>query len=505
MRRRPVVLIIRDGWAIAQDHRWDATYHAQTPNHDRYFARFGYTTLSCSGSDVGLPEGIMGNSEVGHTNIGAGRVVVQESLHIREEVKSGRFFKNPVLKAVMEHCVVRGVSLHLMGLCSDGIVHSDLAHLEALLKMAADAGVGRVFVHCFLDGRDTPPRSARIYLETVSRWCSFYGARVATIIGRYWAMDRDKRWDRTRIAYLAIAEGEADFHADTPLSSLEKAYNRGETDEFVKPTVVGDYGGMERGCGVIFFNFRADRARQLTKALILPDFKEFSRPRFIAPSFASFTLYEDGLPAPHAFELPPVLDSLGEVVSRAGLRQFRTAETEKYAHVTYFFNSGRETPFPGEDRLLVPSPKVATYDMKPEMSAYEVTEELLKRLGDYDFVVVNYANGDMVGHTGVFEAAVAACEAVDECLGRIVEATIGLDGVSIITADHGNCETMRTPTNSPHTYHTKNPVHFCVVDGRKVWKYRSGGRLADIAPTILFFLDLPVPERMTGKNLVLED
>jgi len=499
--RRPVVLVIRDGWAISADHRWDATYHAATPNHDRLFRQFGYTTLACSGRDVGLPDSVMGNSEVGHTNIG---IVVQESLHIREEVHSGRFFKNPVLSAVVQHCRTRKKALHLMGLCSDGLVHSDLAHLEALLKMAAEAEVETVFVHCFLDGRDTPPKSAERYLRTVQGWCEQFGAKIATVTGRYWAMDRDRRWKRTEVAYRAVAEGRAHFRAPDAVSALSQAYSRGETDEFVKPTLIGDYRGMEERCGVIFFNFRADRARQLTKALVLPDFAEFPRPRFLNPRFASFTLYERDLPVPHAFELPPIVHNLGETISRAGLKQFRTAETEKYAHVTYFFNSGREEPYPLEDRLLIPSPKVATYDLKPEMSAFEVTENLLARLPDYDFVVVNFANGDMVGHTGVFEAAVAACEAVDECLGRVVEATMRIDGVTIITADHGNCETMRDANGNPHTYHTKNPVHFCVVDPRKRWRYRNGGRLADIAPTVLFLLGLPVPKEMTGRNLLLE-
>ena len=503
--RRPLVLVIRDGWAIAKDHRWDATYHAATPNHDRLFAKFGYTQLACSGRDVGLPDGVMGNSEVGHTNIGAGRIVVQESLHIREQIRSGAFFRNPALTSVMRYCKSRGVALHLMGLCSDGIVHSDLAHLEALLKMAREAGIATVFVHCFLDGRDTPPRSAKPFLETVERWCRAFGASVATVIGRYWAMDRDRRWQRTASAYMAIAEGRGEYSSPDAVSALTAAYQRGETDEFVKPTVIAGYSGMETGCGVVFFNFRADRARQLTKALVLPDFAEFERPRFVNPHFVSFTPYEKGLPVPHAFELPPINNNLGEVVSRAGLRQFRTAETEKYAHVTYFFNSGREEPYPNEDRLLIPSPKVATYDLKPEMSARYVTEQLLQRLPHYDFVVVNYANGDMVGHTGVFEAAVRACEVVDECVGKVVEATTALGGVCIITADHGNCEVMKDENGTPHTYHTTNPVHFCVVDPQKVWRYRSGGRLADIAPTVLFFLGLDVPPQMTGRNLVLED
>ena len=501
--RRPVVLVIRDGWGIASERTWDATFHAKTPNHDRIFARFGVSHLLCHGRHVGLPDGVMGNSEVGHTNLGAGRVVVQESLHIRQEVESGRFFDNETLKSVIEHCKGGEAGLHLMGLCSDGIVHSDMAHLEALLRMAAAAGLRSVFVHCFLDGRDTPPRSARPYLTRIRKWCAEHTGRVATVSGRYYAMDRDRRWERTRLAYEAIAEAGGRVATDA-LSALAAAYDRGESDEFVEPTIVSGYRGARERDGFIFFNFRADRARQITEALVLPDFSEFERRRFLDPVFASFTLYEERLPVPHAFHLPPVLNNLASVLSAEGVRQFRTAETEKYAHVTYFFNSGEEEPYPLEDRLLVPSPKVATYDLKPEMSACEVTDALVRRLGDYDFVVVNFANGDMVGHTGVFEAAIKAVEAVDDCVGRVVEEAFRLGRVVIITADHGNCECMRTEDGTPHTYHTTNPVHFCVADAEAGPRpLREQGVLADVAPTVLRLLGIEKPPEMTGRSMLL--
>jgi len=504
--KRPVVLIIRDGWAVADDHRWDATYHARTPNHDALFRRFGTSRLLCHGRSVGLPDGVMGNSEVGHLNIGAGRVVKQESLHIREEIENGDFFRNERLLSVIRDGKPR---VHLMGLASDGIVHSDLEHLHALLKMTAKFGVEEVYLHLFLDGRDTPPKSALKYIRTVEKWCKDFGARIASVSGRYYAMDRDRRWDRTEKAFNAIVSAVSERSAKDAEEALEIAYSLGETDEFVTPTVIKgetfSYMGMEDGDGIVFFNFRADRARQLTKALVLEDFRDFRRTKFVRPNIVTFTLYDEDLPVPFAFSLPPIENNLGSVLSDAGLRQFRTAETEKYAHITYFFNSGIEEPYPGEERLLIPSPKVATYDLKPEMSAYQVTDALIQRLkkGEYDFILVNYANCDMVGHTGVWEAAVRAVEVVDECVGRVVDEVFSVGGVALVTADHGNAETMRSD-GEPHTYHSTNPVHFCVCDPNGRHKTRPDGILADIAPTVLHLLGVEKPSEMTGTSLLVE-
>lgn len=503
--RRPVVLIIRDGWAVADDHRWDATYHASTPNHDRLFSEYGVSRLLCHGRSVGLPDGIMGNSEVGHLNIGAGRIVKQESLHIREESENGGFFKNEHLLSVIRDGKPR---LHFMGLASDGIVHSDLQHLHALLLMAKRYSVEEVYLHLFLDGRDTPPKSALKYIKTVEEWCRTYNARVATVCGRYYAMDRDRRWERTEKAYNAVVSAVSERTAKNAKEALRIAYDSGETDEFVTPTVIKgerfSYTGMEEGDGVVFFNFRADRARQLTKALILEEFNEFNRSRFVRPNLVTFTLYDDDIPAPYAFSLPPIRNNLGRVLSKAGIRQFRTAETEKYAHVTYFFNSGEEEPYPGEDRLLVPSPKVATYDLKPEMSAYEVTNALIRRIKEekYQFLLVNYANCDMVGHTGDWEATIRAVEVVDECVGKVVDTVLDTGGIAVITADHGNAESMRI-NDTPHTYHTKNPVHFCICNPDKKMESRSEGILADIAPTLLQLLGIDQPPEMTGNSMLL--
>ncbi|MCX7702983.1 MAG: 2,3-bisphosphoglycerate-independent phosphoglycerate mutase, partial [Planctomycetota bacterium] len=500
-----------DGWAVEEGGRWNATTHARTPNHKRLFERFGASRLLCHGRYVGLPDGIMGNSEVGHSNIGAGRIVKQESLHIREKVENGEFFKNEVLLSVMRKCRESGGALHLMGLCSDGIVHSDIEHLRALLKMARQNRVSKVYLHLFLDGRDVAPKSALKYIRQVEEWCKEYGGKVATVGGRYWGMDRDKRWERTKIAYDAIVWGKGERFEESAEEALENAYRRGETDEFVKPVVIRNkefvYKGMEKGDGVIFFNFRADRGRQLTRALVADNFNEFERKydEKLKERMATFTLYDGALDVPYAFSLPPVEKNLGKVLSENGLKQFRIAETEKYAHVTYFFNNGREVPYDGEERLLIPSPKVATYDMKPEMSAYEVTDALLKRLDERvdDFVVVNYANCDMVGHTGVFEAAVKAVEVVDECVGRVVECVFRLGGVVVVTADHGNCEVMQDEEGSPHTYHTLNPVHFCIADSRgNRYKLRESGVLADVAPTVLDLLGLEKPDEMSGESMI---
>jgi 2,3-bisphosphoglycerate-independent phosphoglycerate mutase len=507
--RKPIVLIIRDGWAIAKDKKWDATEHAKTPNHRRLFERFGVSRLLCHGRFVGLPDGVMGNSEVGHSNIGAGRIVKQESLHIREKIESGEFFKNKALVSVVEWCAKNSNALHLMGLCSDGIVHSDIEHIKALLQLAKNFCVKKVYLHLFLDGRDTPPKSALKYIRTVENWCKDFDAKVATVSGRYYAMDRDKRWERVHPAYDALVCGISRRQEKTAEDALFAAYGVGETDEFVYPTVIKNssfaYEGMKDNDGVIFFNFRADRARQLLRALFEEKFDKFERCRYLPLRIATFTLYDETLPIPYAFSLPQVENSLAKVLSDNGLRQFRIAETEKYAHVTYFFNNGRETPYPGEERLLIPSPKVATYDLKPEMSAYEVTDSLIKRLNEKkdEFVVVNFANCDMVGHTGVWEATVKAVEVVDECVGRVVTQVLAMKGVAIITADHGNCDSMKSEDGSCHTYHTANPVHFCVVDSEKTHKLRKEGILADIAPTVLELFGLEKPIEMSGTSLLL--
>ncbi|MDK2855625.1 MAG: 2,3-bisphosphoglycerate-independent phosphoglycerate mutase [Bacillota bacterium] len=507
---RPIVLIVMDGWGERGEREGNAVALAQTPNIDGYLKKYPHTLLGAAGEDVGLPAGQMGNSEVGHLNLGAGRIVYQELTRISRAIREGTFFTNPVLTEAMAKA--RGQSLHLMGLLSDGGVHSHIEHLFAFLELAKRSGLGRVYVHAFLDGRDVPPACARRYLEELEKKCAELSiGEIATISGRYYAMDRDRRWERTALAYRALVHGQGET-APSAQAALEAAYARGETDEFVRPTVIlrqdgTPRGRIEDGDVVIFFNFRPDRARQLTRALIEADFAGFDRgPRVPRVHFVCLTQYDETFAAPVAFPPEELRDTLGEYLAAKGLKQLRIAETEKYAHVTFFFSGGEEKPFPGEERRLIPSPKVATYDLKPEMSAYEVTDALLKELGEreYDLVVLNYANADMVGHTGSLEAAIRAVEAVDACVGRVVQAVLERGGAAIITADHGNAEEMIDPvTGEPHTAHTTNPVPFILVTpepGR--WGLRRG-RLADVAPTILELLGLPRPEAMTGKSLLV--
>ncbi len=509
---RLCMLMILDGWGINPNTGQSAILQADTPNLDALAAGFPRTSLTCFGPAVGLPEGIMGNSEVGHLNIGAGRVVCQDLLRIDLAIEKGEFFQNPVLTDIMSGVKKKGSALHLMGLVSDGGVHSQLTHLQALLDMARGLDLERVFVHAILDGRDTPPDSGAGYLETVGAHIERhrFGA-IATVCGRYYAMDRDKRWDRTERAFRLYTRAEG-IQAHRPVEAVREAYGRNETDEFIQPVVVTEKDGtpvarIADGDGVIFFNFRADRARQITRAFTDPGFAEFSRDPL--PSLAGWvcmTLYDESFDLPVAFA-PQHLDRiLGEVLSDSGLRQLRIAETEKYAHVTYFFNGGEETPFGGEDRCLIPSPReVATYDLKPEMSAPALTEEVLSRVasGGYDVIVLNFANMDMVGHTGMMAAAVSACRTVDRCVGKIVSAVRDRGGAVLVTADHGNADQMVDEAGKPHTAHTLHPVPFILVDDRrKDAVLRGDGVLADIAPTMLEILGIEQPEEMTGRSLI---
>ncbi len=506
----PLVLVILDGWGLGPEGEGNAIARAKKPNMDYFVKNYPHTVLSTSGEDVGLPDGQMGNSEVGHLNIGAGRIVYQEFTRITKAIKDGSFFNNEQLLAAIRHVQGHDSSLHLMGLLSDGGVHSHISHLFALLELARRHGLKKVYVHCFLDGRDVPPANALEYIgELENRLADLGVGRIATVMGRYYAMDRDRRWERTKMAYAALVLGEG-LQAAGAAEAVVKSYERQETDEFVRPTVIVDQNGepvgrVQDNDAVIFYNFRPDRARQLTRAFVDEDFTGFARPAGRPRVyFVCLTLYDKTIQAPVAFAPHDLKNTLGEVLSAHGLSQLRLAETEKYAHVTFFFNGGVETPFPGEDRLLIPSPKVATYDQKPEMSAPEVTEAFLERLasGKYQVIIMNYANADMVGHTGDLKAAMKAIETVDQCLGKVVKAVQAKGGVVIITADHGNADEMLDGQNgSAHTAHTTNPAPFILIN-RDLNRVRlRPGRLENIAPTILRLLGLPQPPEMTGKPL----
>jgi 2,3-bisphosphoglycerate-independent phosphoglycerate mutase len=510
----PVLLAILDGWGVGEQTKSNAVHMAHTPNMDRWQREYPATTLQAHNGAVGLPEGQMGNSEVGHLNIGAGRVVYQDFTRINKAISTGGFFTNPVLNQAVARAAKHGAALHLLGLVSDGGVHSHLNHLKGLVDLAARSGVGRIYIHAFMDGRDTPPKSGAGYLEELQNHLSRLGAgQIATVIGRYYAMDRDNRWERVQLAWQALVEGQG-LRASEPVAAVRQAYERGENDEFIKPLVIEQQGRpvatIADGDVVISFNFRADRVRQLTRAFTEPDFHGFScRKRPHLAEYATFTRYDKNFALPVAFPPAALTRILGEEVSRHQLRQLRIAETEKYAHVTYFFNGGREQPFPLEDRFLVPSPQeVATYDQKPEMSAFEVTEALLAhvRANDYSLVVLNFANCDMVGHSGIFAAAVKACEAVDQCLGGLVQEFTSRGGIAIITADHGNAEIMHdTITAGPHTAHSLNPVPFVLIsEQHRHRQLRRDGALKDIAPTVLHLLGLPVPAEMEGNCLIEE-
>ncbi|MDD5090552.1 MAG: 2,3-bisphosphoglycerate-independent phosphoglycerate mutase [Candidatus Wallbacteria bacterium] len=505
------MFIIRDGWGYSEKTDKNAVYLARTPFTDKIMAEHPHTLLACSGMDVGLPKGLMGNSEVGHLNLGAGRIVYQAIARIDAAIEDGSFFANPELISAIEAARAGNKALHLMGLLSDGGVHSHMNHIFALLELAKKLNLKKVFIHAFLDGRDVPPRCAKTYVEQLENRCSALGiGEIATIGGRYWGMDRDKRWDRVETAYAAITESRG-VTAQSAMEAVDQGYARDENDEFIKHTVIMKNGKptavIEDGDSVIFFNFRPDRARQMTWALNLDDFSGFERK--VRPTLSKFVCmcqYDEAHPEiPVAFGKENLSDLLADVLGKAGLSQLRIAETEKYAHVTYFFNGGEEKSFPGEERILVPSPKVATYDLKPEMSAFEVTDKVLEAIREdrFDLIVLNFANCDMVGHTGFLDAAVKAVETVDTCCSQIHDLFVGeKNGALLISADHGNAEQMWDfVSNCPHTAHTTNPVPFIAINtGAK--SLRSGGRLADVAPTILDLLGVKQPEAMTGKSLL---
>jgi 2,3-bisphosphoglycerate-independent phosphoglycerate mutase len=504
---KPLVLIILDGFGHSDSHEGNAIYAAKMPVMDRLYATQPHGLISGSGMDVGLPDGQMGNSEVGHMNLGAGRVVYQDFTRVTKSIRDGDFFKNPTICSAVDKAVSAGKAVHILGLLSEGGVHSHQDHLVAMVELAAQQGAEKIYLHAFLDGRDTPPRSAKASLQLMdSTFAKLGKGRTATIIGRYFAMDRDNRWDRVACAYNLIVDGTSEFQADTSEAGLAAAYERGENDEFVKATSIGDKVKVEDGDAVIFMNFRADRARELTRVFVEDDFKDFERARQAKlAGFVMLTQYAASIPAPSAFAAGSLKNVLGEYLSDNGKTQLRIAETEKYAHVTFFFSGGREEPFPGEERILIPSPKVATYDLQPEMSAPEVTDKIVDAIENqrFDVIIVNYANGDMVGHSGILQAAIKAVEYLDVCVGRIVTALDKVDGEALITADHGNVEQMSDEnTGQPHTAHTSEPVPFIYV-GKRDFKVREGGVLADVAPTMLQLLDMKKPEEMTGHSILV--
>lgn len=505
MSKTPTVLIIMDGFGLREEPEGNAVLNASTPNLDRIFSENPGCRLSASGLDVGLPEGQMGNSEVGHTNIGAGRVVFQDLPRITKSIRDGEFFLNEAYVSAMDACAAKGTSLHIMGLLSNGGVHSHIDHIFALLDMAKQKGLAKVYVHAFLDGRDVPPSSGKGFVEHLQAKCEELGnAKIGMISGRYYAMDRDKRWDRVQKAYDALVVGEAPFEPD-PVKAVQESYDAGITDEFVLPVLCCKEALISENDSVIFANFRPDRAREITRCLVDPDFTDIARKKGVFPlTYVCTTSYDATMPnVSVAFPHHELTNIFGEYISRLGLTQLRIAETEKYAHVTFFFNGGVEQVFPGEDRVLIPSPSVATYDLKPEMSAQEVTDACVKRIesGNYDVIILNFANCDMVGHTGVYAAAVKAVETVDACVGRVVDATSRMGGISLITADHGNAERMMEEDGlTPYTAHTTNLVPFYIVGANVTLR---DGKLADIAPTMLDLMGLKKPAEMGGETLIL--
>ena len=503
--KHPLMLMILDGFGYNPETKGNAIYTAKTPNLDKLFAENPHTLIGASGLDVGLPDGQMGNSEVGHTNIGAGRVVYQELTRISKEIREGEFFQNEALCGAMDSAVKADKAVHLIGLLSDGGVHSHIEHLFALIDLAKQRGVQKLYVHALLDGRDTPPESGKGYVQQLCDKLRETGVgMVATVMGRYYAMDRDNRWERVEKAYDAMVCGEGEFVGD-PVEAVQKSYDAGVTDEFVVPVVCAHGAEVSEGDSMIFFNFRPDRAREITRTFVDPEFSGFARKKGYFPvHYVCFTEYDATMPNVEiAFKPQDLVNTFGEYIGEQGLTQLRIAETEKYAHVTFFFNGGNEKPYKNEDRALINSPKVATYDLQPEMSAYLVTDEVVKRIESdkYDVIILNFANCDMVGHTGVFEAAVKAVEAVDACVGRVVEAMRAKGGIVLLTADHGNADRMLAEDGTPFTAHTTNPVPFMVI-GKPDAKLREGGRLADIAPTMLKLLGLAVPAEMDGKSLI---
>ena len=519
-RPRPFVLIVMDGWGINPRKEGNAIALARTPNIDRLAREWPHTAVKTSGAAVGLPEGQMGNSEVGHQNIGAGKRVLQDYTRVSESIRDGSFFSNPALLKAIEHVKKNSSQLHICGLLGNGGVHAHESHLEALLRLAHMHDIERVYIHSFTDGRDTSPTGGIEFMRQLQTRAGEIGgahaAKVATVSGRYYAMDRDNRWDRTGMTYFAMTRGEGQ-HANSAVEAIQQSYDKGITDEFIIPTVIIEdnhpVAVVKAGDALIHYNFRPDRARQLTKAFVMKELPpqaegKFNRgPRIEDLQYVMMTEYEEGLDAEVAYRADEVEMPLARVISEAGLRQFHTAETEKYAHVTYFINGRRETPFPGEERLLVPSPKVPTYDLQPEMSAAGVTDTAVEhiRSGQYDLVIMNYANADMVGHTGVIEAAIKAVEVVDTGVGRVVEATLAMGGGLLVTADHGNAEQLiEYDTGKPFTAHTTYPVPlYLVVPSLANARLRTDGILADVSPTILQILAIPQPKDMTGKSLIL--
>jgi len=509
-RKKTRVLIILDGWGYREDPQDNAIFHARKPTWDQLWSSAPKALISGSGLDVGLPVGQFGNSEVGHMALGSGRVDFQSITRIDLDIEQGTFFTNPVYTAAIDKAIAAGKAIHVLGLLSSGGVHSHENHIHAMVELAAKRGAKQVYVHAFLDGRDTPPRSAENSLRALSaKMEQLQCGRIATIIGRYFAMDRDNRWDRVQSAYDLLTQAKADYRADSAVDGLRAAYERGEDDEFVKATVIQKSGDdavtISDGDAVIFMNFRADRAREITRAFVQKDFSGFVRAR--CPQLAAFVMtteYAADIDALCAYPSQTMTNSLGEYLSKLNKTQLRIAETEKYAHVTFFFSGGREELFPGEERILVPSPHVATYDQQPEMSAPAVTDKLVEAIksGKFDLIVCNYANGDMVGHTGIFAAAVKAVEALDTCLGRVVAAVREVDGEALITADHGNCEQMMDyDSGQVHTQHTTDLVPFIYIGSRQLTLQPNGGKLADVAPTLLALMGIPQPAEMTGHNL----
>lgn len=509
MNYRPTMLMILDGYGLRSEKHGNAIASAKKPNLDKIFKNWPNTQISASGSDVGLPDGQMGNSEVGHLNIGAGRIVYQDLTRISKAISDGDFFKNPVMENAIASCIEKNSALHLMGLLSDGGVHSHIDHLCALIKMAKQRNISQVYIHAFLDGRDVPPCSAGEYITTLEAKMAEIGlGKIATIAGRYYAMDRDKRWERVEQAYNAMTSG-AELYAKSASEALENAYQRGENDEFVKPTSIFSENEkpslVQDGDSVVFFNFRPDRAREITRCFVDDHFTGFSRkarPKDI--NFVCMTQYDATMPGVNVAFPPQTLENtLGEYISSLGLKQLRIAETEKYAHVTFFFNGGVEKENPGEDRILIDSPKVATYDLQPEMSAHLVTDQVINQIksGKYDLIILNYANPDMVGHTGIMPAATKAIEAVDTCVGRVVDTMLDCGGQILLTADHGNAELEEDENGCPVTAHTTNPVPLVCIRKEPV-PLLSGGRLCDLAPTLLELMNLPQPVEMTGRSLI---
>ncbi len=502
--KQPLTLIIMDGFGYNPDSYGNAIMAAATPNLSRLFAENPTTHIGASGLDVGLPDGQMGNSEVGHTNIGAGRVVYQMLVKISKSITDGDFFENPALLGAVQNCQQKQSALHLVGLLSDGGVHSHIEHLYGLLELAKRHGLTKVYVHALLDGRDVPPTSGADYMAQLCAKMHEIGVgEVATVMGRYYAMDRDFAWDRVEKAYAAMVYGEGASATD-PVTAIKASYAADVTDEFMLPTVLQQDGVIQADDSVVFFNFRPDRARQITRTFVDADFNGFARKNGFFPlHYVCMTSYDATVPnVPVAIEPQELTMTMGEYISRQDMTQLRIAETQKYAHVTFFFNGGEERTFPGEDRILIQSPDVPTFDLKPEMSAYEVCDAVVEQIesGKYDVIILNYANCDMVGHTGIFDAATAAVEAVDTCVGKTVAATLAMGGTAIITADHGNADKMYEPDGSPFTAHTTFPVPFCVVGYNCA--LRDSGRLADIVPTMLEILHLPQPAEMTGESLI---